>query len=190
MSSVQPGPPSLHLPFDPGPYRMIMGLIATPGASWIEINHHYADQIALRRRLLTEQREEVFAGLPDGMMERRDLLATLTSHVCAHHPGWFVREGAVLHNRLNGTRWALDDLPDDPLVVAGQMVKEDLLVFSQALLSLQLPFAVLALVRFVSDKRMMGSLVISRGIAILAWLAAAVIAVLNLKLLFDAVVGG
>jgi dimethylamine monooxygenase subunit A len=131
MSSVQPGPPSLHLPFDPGPYRMTMGLIAMPEANWIEIDHHYADQIALRRRLLTEQREEVFAGLPGGMVERRDLLATLVSHVCAHHPGWFIREGAVLHNRLDGTRWDLDDLADDPLVVAGQLVQEDLLLLRQ-----------------------------------------------------------
>ena len=60
-----------------------------------------------------------------------------------------------------------------------------LLVFSQVVLSMQLPFAVVPLIWFVSDRRRMGALSISRGAAVLSWIVAAVILILNLKLLVD-----
>jgi len=45
------------------------------------------------------------------------------------------------------------------------------------------------LVQFVSDRRKMGNLVISRWLAIVAWIVTAAIIVLNLKLLYDTVFG-
>jgi manganese transport protein len=50
---------------------------------------------------------------------------------------------------------------------------------------MQLPFAVIPLVRFVSDRRKMGVFTISRWLAALAWFVAGVIVVLNVKLLAD-----
>lgn len=58
-----------------------------------------------------------------------------------------------------------------------------LLVFSQVVLSLQLPFAVIPLVTFVSDRKKMGDLVIPRSVAALAWLVAGVILALNFWML-------
>ena len=55
--------------------------------------------------------------------------------------------------------------------------------------AMQLPFAVIPLVQFVSDRRKMGDLAISRRTAALAWLIAGVIVVLNVKLLYDTFVG-
>ena len=60
-----------------------------------------------------------------------------------------------------------------------------LLILSQVILSMQLPFAVIPLVMFVSDKKKMGSFSISKPVAALAWLVAGVIVVLNVKLLFE-----
>jgi manganese transport protein len=60
-----------------------------------------------------------------------------------------------------------------------------LLVLSQVILSMQLPFAVIPLVRFVSDRGKMGNLAISRPLAALSWAVAALIVALNLKLLAD-----
>ncbi|MDB5478160.1 MAG: divalent metal cation transporter [Alphaproteobacteria bacterium] len=62
-----------------------------------------------------------------------------------------------------------------------------LLVFSQVILSMQLPFAVIPLVRFVSDKRKMGKFVIPGYVAAIAWLVAGIILSLNCKMLFDMV---
>lgn len=60
-----------------------------------------------------------------------------------------------------------------------------LLMFSQVVLSMQLPFAVVPLVMFVSDRRKMGEFVISRPMVGVAWTVAGVIVVLNIKLLAD-----
>jgi manganese transport protein len=59
----------------------------------------------------------------------------------------------------------------------------------QVVLSLQLPFAVVPLVRFTTDRKQMGELVAPRWVAVLAWLVAAVIIGLNMKLLFDVATG-
>jgi manganese transport protein len=61
-----------------------------------------------------------------------------------------------------------------------------LLVLSQVILSLQLGFAVVPLIQFVSDKQKMGEFVISKPVKALAWLAAIIILGLNFKLVIDA----
>ena len=63
----------------------------------------------------------------------------------------------------------------------------ELLMLSQVILSMQLPFAVIPLILFVSDRQKMGELVISRKTTILAWVVAAIILVLNFKLWYDTV---
>lgn len=60
-----------------------------------------------------------------------------------------------------------------------------LLVLSQVVLSLQLPFAVVPLVRFTSDRGLMGTFVNPRWLKFGAWVISAVIIGLNLKLLLD-----
>jgi manganese transport protein len=60
-----------------------------------------------------------------------------------------------------------------------------LLILSQVILSLQLPFAVVPLVMFTADRRKMGELVAPRWVTALAVLTAAVIITLNIKLLYD-----
>jgi manganese transport protein len=60
-----------------------------------------------------------------------------------------------------------------------------LLVLSQVILSMQLPFAVVPLVRFTSDRAKMGSFVSPRWLTATAWVVAALIISLNLKLLYD-----
>jgi manganese transport protein len=81
-----------------------------------------------------------------------------------------------------------------PVVVVtaiyGERGTSDLLVFSQVALSLQLPFAVVPLVMFVTNRGKMGRLVIGRTMAVLAWGATALIITLNLKLIYDAATGG
>ncbi|HHQ47625.1 MAG TPA: iron/manganese transporter [Acidobacteria bacterium] len=57
-----------------------------------------------------------------------------------------------------------------------------LLVLSQVVLSLQLPFAVIPLIHFVSDRDRMGDLAIGRVVRTLAWIVAAVIVALNVQL--------
>ena len=61
-----------------------------------------------------------------------------------------------------------------------------LLILSQVILSLQLPFAVVPLMMFVGDRRKMGPFAIALWTKIVGWFIAAAIVVLNVKLLWDA----
>ena len=58
-----------------------------------------------------------------------------------------------------------------------------LLIASQVVLSLQLPFAVVPLIRFTSSKVIMGRLATPAWLSTVAWIVAAVIIALNLKLI-------
>ncbi len=62
-----------------------------------------------------------------------------------------------------------------------------LLVLSQVVLSLQLPFAAVPLVMFTGSPRVMGTLASPRWLRVVAWSVAAVLVALNGKLLLDAV---
>jgi manganese transport protein len=64
-----------------------------------------------------------------------------------------------------------------------------LLLASQVILSLQLPFAIVPLVVFVSNRAIMKEFAISRPMAAVAWLITAVVVTLNIHLLADIVMG-
>ncbi|WP_411343566.1 Nramp family divalent metal transporter [Paenibacillus sp. WLX1005] len=59
----------------------------------------------------------------------------------------------------------------------------DLLLWSQVVLSLQLPFAIIPLVLFTSDKHKMGSFANSSTTKLIAWIATGIIVALNLFLI-------
>ena len=61
----------------------------------------------------------------------------------------------------------------------------DLLIWSQVILSMQLGFAVIPLLLFTGSRAKMGSFANPVWIKVLAWSSAAIIVVLNVKLLFD-----
>ena len=67
----------------------------------------------------------------------------------------------------------------------GEKATGQLLILSQVVLSLQLPFAVVPLVLFTASKSKMGPFVAPRWITALAALTAVIIIALNLKLVFD-----
>jgi manganese transport protein len=69
--------------------------------------------------------------------------------------------------------------------VMGEGATGSLLVLSQVILSLQLGFAIIPLIHFVSDKEKMKEFVIKPYIKILAWISAAIIVSLNAKLVLD-----
>jgi manganese transport protein len=69
------------------------------------------------------------------------------------------------------------------IVISGERGAGSLLILSQVVLSLQLPFAVFPLVAFTTDRRRMGDLVSPRWMKALAWPIAITIAALNAWLL-------
>lgn len=75
------------------------------------------------------------------------------------------------------------------IIMFGEKSTGSLLVFSQVVLSLQLPFAVIPLVMFTSDRRLMGEFVNPLWLKLLAWAVAIIIAGLNIWLLLQTVIG-
>jgi manganese transport protein len=71
------------------------------------------------------------------------------------------------------------------IIIYGEEKVNSLLVLSQVVLSLQLGFAIIPLIHFVSDKKTMGDFVIKPITKITAWLIAAILIFLNLKMLIN-----
>jgi len=69
--------------------------------------------------------------------------------------------------------------------IAGESMAGPLLIFSQVILSLQLGFALVPLVHWVSSKKIMGDFKIRLITQIVSWIMVMIIIVLNLKLVFD-----
>ena len=122
------------------------------------------------------------------------LASGVNSTVTATLAGQIVMEGFL---RLRIPAWARRLLTRSIAIVPvvfvtayyGESATAKLLVFSQVALSMQLPFAVIPLVWFVTDRAKMGVFTISRPVAALAWLVALVIVGLNGKLLADTFFG-
>jgi manganese transport protein len=75
------------------------------------------------------------------------------------------------------------------IAVAGERGAGSLLILSQVVLSLQLPFAVFPLLLFTSDRRRMGELVNPWWMTALGWPVAVLIAVLNVWLIVQVFAG-
>jgi len=71
------------------------------------------------------------------------------------------------------------------IIISGEEKVNSLLVLSQVILSLQLGFAIIPLIHFVSDKKTMGDFVIKPLTKITAWAIAGVLIFLNLKMLVN-----
>jgi manganese transport protein len=71
------------------------------------------------------------------------------------------------------------------IIIYGEKKVDALLVLSQVILSLQLGFAIIPLIHFVSDKKTMGNFVINPITKIGAWVIATVLIFLNLKMLIN-----
>lgn len=69
------------------------------------------------------------------------------------------------------------------IIIYGEENVDKLLIFSQVILSLQLGFAIIPLIHFVSDKKTMGNFAINTLTKIAAWIIASVLVFLNLKMI-------
>lgn len=71
------------------------------------------------------------------------------------------------------------------ILIFGEDALGSLLILSQVVLSLQLGFAVIPLIHFNSDKKLMGAFAIKPWVKTLAWLSSAIIVYLNITLVIE-----
>mgnify|MGYP000870173022 FL=1 len=75
------------------------------------------------------------------------------------------------------------------ILISGESKTGELLIFSQVILSLQLGFAIIPLIHFVSNREKMGVFAIGKLTKFTAWLIALIIIALNVNLVFDELQG-
>ncbi|MEO8253392.1 MAG: Nramp family divalent metal transporter [Flavobacterium sp.] len=75
------------------------------------------------------------------------------------------------------------------IYIFGEGVTGKLLILSQVILSLQLGFAIIPLIHFVSDKSKMNGFHISKTTQVASWLVALIIVSLNVKLVYNEIEG-
>ncbi len=71
------------------------------------------------------------------------------------------------------------------IIIYGEKQIDSLLILSQVILSVQLGFAIIPLIHFVSDKTKMGDFTINFFTKIIAWIIAAILVWLNFKMLIS-----
>lgn len=71
------------------------------------------------------------------------------------------------------------------IAIQGEEGTYNLLILSQVILSMQLPFAIIPLIKFTSDKSKMGEFTNKIWIQILSWIVAIIIIGLNIRLVAD-----
>ena len=130
------------------------------------------------------------AGIASTLFAVALLASGLNSTVTATLAGQIVMEG-FLHLRLAPwlRRLITRGLAIIPALIVtylyGERGTAELLILSQVVLSLQLPFAVIPLLWFVGDRRRLGKLAAPRWEMVVGWAAAILIVAINLKLIFD-----
>jgi manganese transport protein len=75
------------------------------------------------------------------------------------------------------------------ILTAGEEGTYKLLILSQVILSMQLPFAVIPLIHFTSDRARMGTFANKTWVKVIAWTTAAIIVSLNIKLVISTITG-
>lgn len=95
------------------------GVMPLEMGDWLVTDEVFAAQMALRDRMLAENRAAVYAMTPGAAGAGAALLALILDHL---GPGYAREPGAVI--RPDGVRVALD--ADPPLITAARLVQEDL----------------------------------------------------------------
>ncbi|NSL88183.1 Nramp family divalent metal transporter [Chitinophaga sp. Mgbs1] len=75
------------------------------------------------------------------------------------------------------------------ILIAGEKKVGELLVFSQVLLSMQLGFAIIPLIHFVSDKKTMGNYAIKPAVKVASWAITALLVYLNMRMVYTEAIG-
>ena len=119
-------PQKIYISFEPGPYRMAMGLVARDPDELIEIDEHFVEELAEKRDLLATRHDEVYAAIPGTEAACAEVLSHLAAFLPRRFPDWFTRDGALLTNRLTGETWDIDNPARPPLELASRLVQEDL----------------------------------------------------------------
>ena len=103
---------ALYLPFEAGPHRMAMGLVARQPEELIALDDHYPAEMAERRVLLDGRHAEVFAATAGSDEARQETLDRFMRHLkpgkLAERLNWSVTDDPALFQLEGKHRTSLD----------------------------------------------------------------------------------
>jgi dimethylamine monooxygenase subunit A len=115
-----------YLPFEPGPHRLQMGLMALRPEDWIELDDTLSATLLAKRRLLAERHEEVFAAMPDSEPAGAEVLAMLADYLPRRFPTQYPRMNTTIAVAATGEMIGIGGPGVHPLETAARLVPEDL----------------------------------------------------------------
>jgi dimethylamine monooxygenase subunit A len=121
-----------YLPFEAGPHRLQMGLMALKPRDWIEIDDTLAATLVAKRRLLAERRDEVFAALPGTETAGAEVLNLLAEHLPKRFPTQYPRMNTTIAIAATGELVGIGTPGVHPLETASRLVPEDLCLMRRA----------------------------------------------------------
>ena len=120
------------LPFEAAPDPLVMGLRPIPRDETLVPDDAYAAQMPQRLHLIDARRTDVFAARPGADEAAAEVLRWLGERLPSLCPARFVPSSAGLRNRVTGETVALGSDPEHPLLRAGRLVQDDLLLLTPA----------------------------------------------------------
>lgn len=116
-----------HTPYDGSSKPFTIGLAQLDPDRWIEPDEQLQHNLDEKKQLLTKSRDAVFVAADGTEAAQHELLAVLADYLPALHPEIYRRDGKTMI--VGGRRVLLDD--DVPLVVAGSLVQDDLVLMQR-----------------------------------------------------------
>ena len=132
-----------HTPYDGSRKAFSVGLAPLDLTEWIEPDAHLATTLAERAALIRDKRDIVLCEEPDTRVAQRETLELLVEHLTARFPEQYRLEGRRLTVAATGQTFDLDADSEAPLVVAGQIVSDDLVLLRKSEAGYRLVAAVL-----------------------------------------------
>jgi len=115
-----------YTPYDGSSKPFTIGLLQLDPARWIEPDGDLAYHLAEKMRLFAEHGDRVFRTEPGTEDAQREILDALVDYLPSHHPAIYRRAGNVME--MAGQRVGLSDDALPPLLRAGLLVQDDLVV--------------------------------------------------------------
>ncbi|SMF05400.1 Protein of unknown function [Xaviernesmea oryzae] len=115
-----------YTPYDGSSKPFTIGLLQLDPARWIEPDGDLAYHLAEKRRLFAEHGGQVFRAEPGTEEAQQEILDALVDYLPSHHPAIYRRAGNVME--MAGQRVGLSDDALPPLLRAGLLVQDDLVV--------------------------------------------------------------
>ena len=105
-----------YFPVDADDFKLTMGLKPLRGENWIEVDCHYEAEINIKRQLIANQRDAVFATTPGAKFAEADVIKRIQANLSANHP------------QINQT-----PVPEESndLIKAASLVQEDLVIMQE-----------------------------------------------------------